>query len=451
MKRILTLDYLRGLAIFCMCIVHIWLNVFDTTSIRDFNFENFNVILLILGGILFIMGHFRSFFLMISAIGHQYTMENALKRGKSPEGILKRKLIGGGLMYALGVFREGILNPWGILDNLFYGGSINWNELTMAYYFETLQMIGIGTILLALLQYLLWKVQPCGNLKREMGVFAMVATVFIFISPIIHNAVDAHFGFDMETQFQNNLTTVGSYIGRFFWVMLAAKEEPIFPFFATVLIGAIVGKMLATPNISKKQLNFGHGVASGLIMLGAGWWILIDKLDFNLWFHIHPTWFFLVNTGVQLNLIFLFFRRHEFNPKIDHRKWLKRTRFFRKWGMVSLTIYMLQIIEMIPRWLCSLVLPVDCFHRGNLNWNWTLSMIIICMVFYELVLMGWEKLQFIGTWEWWVMLIRKKRILPTPNSSQKGTKWKDSVQMTQYLDKVSPIQFIPAKSLNLTI
>ena len=226
--------------------------------------------------------------------------------------------------------------------------------------------------------------------------------------------------------------------------MLAAKEEPIFPFFATVLVGAILAKVLSLPNVSKKHLNQTHLIATCLMILGEIYWIFVDKMSFDLWFHIHPTWFFLVNTGIQLHLILLFLRFREFNPRIDHTRWLSRSRFFRRWGRVSLTIYMLQIIEIFPRWICWKILGVDCYTRGNLNWNWTIFMIIVCMAFYELVITIWEQFHFVGTWEWFAIAIKR-----WTTKSAKNTP--DSIDLLRYINDVIPIQFIQPKQLHIDV
>ena len=154
MRRIVSLDFLRGLAILLMTIFHTWLNVFDTRTIDETNLMAMNPLLLVFGGLFFLLGHFRSLFLFLSATVHQFSiMKDYQQKHLSPRNILMKNLTTGILLYGIGLIREGLFNPWGILYNWFLGNGWVWSRMTYIYLFETIQMIGVGLIFLAVINY----------------------------------------------------------------------------------------------------------------------------------------------------------------------------------------------------------------------------------------------------------------------------------------------------------
>lgn len=407
MKRILSLDLLRGASIFFMVVVHTWMNVYDMSPLYSIDISDINPFLLVFGALLFILGHFRSFFLLISMTIHSYAMDKAFNNGTKPEHILKKKVLVGLLIYFAGVFREAFLNPWGILNDLHIQGTINPHSLRMAYLFETLSMIGLGLIILSFVNYCMMK-KGYMTLKTRIIIYSLLSIIVIVSTPFVHSAIDNYFGIDFEYQGYLVTGSFWSYLARFFWVALAGKDEPLFPFLVIVFIGAIVGASLSQPKPTKKICHIGISAGLFLVIFGIFYWVFIENMTFNLFFNIHPLWYFIFNAGLQLILLYFFFLKIEFNHKLNMDDFMRWTQFFRRWSMVSLSIYMLQVIDILPRELFYHLLGVDFHNRNQVNFTWSLFMILVMIVFWDVTIRLWEKVDFTGSFEW--MLIKLGQI-----------------------------------------
>ena len=438
MKRIVSLDFLRGLAILLMTLFHTWLNVFDMDQLDPENLLSMNPLLLLFGGPFFLLGHFRSFFLLLSAAVHQISIvKDYTEKKLTPRNILAKNVILGVLLYFIGLIREGSLNPWGILYNWFKGNGWVWSRMTYVYLFEAIQMIGVGLIFLGVINYCFMRFHWLEKLKRMNLVFAIIGFAILFGTPLVHQAINSYLGFDLNAQgaFDNNLTSTTDYFTRFFWVALGAVDSPIFPYLTQFCAGAMLGSFLAQPKPSRRTLTYIQLTAVGLMILGVIVWILFFNMELNFYFHIHPQWFFLISLGAQLLLVTGVLRANEFKPSNTMEKYVKRTRFFRRWSMVALSVYMYQLLDLFPRMLLSALTAMDFTERGNMDMGWSLIAMLLVLVFFDVGIRLWEKVKFIGTWEW--ILVNLGRIFAGKKrySTQR-------LHVQEVLYDVDPIKFV---------
>ena len=442
-KRILTFDFIRGLSIFLMVIVHTWLNIFDLSLIKNIALEDLNPLLLIIGGLLFVMGHSRTLFLLISAIIYSYTIYRAILKRTDFRPIAYKNLTIGFLLYLIGNLREGIFNPWGVLNGLYETGQFNPELLRFFYLFETLQMIGVGIITLTLVFSLILYFRQQEKRTILTFLFLFLAVIFIFTAPIVHIAIDNYFGVNFEFKGRHTTGNFFHYLCLFFWVALAGQAEPIFPFLGTIFIGAIVGMNLGIEHPSKHFPKFMALGGFSSIILGLLHLIIIDDMVFTMWFEIHPTWYFLVNIGIHLILISFFLHRFEFRKKTNLDLFAKRTVFLRRWGAISLTIYFWQIIDIIPRELVSLLFNVNLRQKHQEGYMWTFIMIIVVCLFWNTIIYYWEKIGFVGSWEWILAFFVKKLFGKNNHVISRS-------QFNAILYSIEPIKFVSSSS-TLTI
>ena len=122
------MDILRGIALMLMVIFHIFLNISDLTTKALNSIASLTIGELILVAFIAIFIHWQSFFCLISAIVHWYSMSKLLEKGISTSRILAKQMLFGGALYIFGFLREPFLSPWGILANwVYYGGFSNPN------------------------------------------------------------------------------------------------------------------------------------------------------------------------------------------------------------------------------------------------------------------------------------------------------------------------------------
>ena len=82
-------------------------------------------------------------------------------------------------------------------------------------------------------------------------------------------------------------------------------------------------------------------------------------------------------------------------------------KYFRRWSILSLTIYSLHILELLPRWILSLILykiPGYNFMEegiiGRGQEHWMFLAIIFVLLFYELVVRILIHFKMKGSFEW---------------------------------------------------
>ncbi|MHA1199966.1 MAG: hypothetical protein ACTSQF_11615 [Candidatus Heimdallarchaeaceae archaeon] len=433
MKRIVTIDVLRGVSIFLMTIFHTWTNVVDLSPIYEQakDLSNLSPSLLIFAALFYILGHSRTFFLFLSAIIHQYNFMKKLERGDSPEKLLTTNLFKGIVVYLLGIIREGFFSPWGTINNLILDGKTSWGSLRLGYLFETLQIIGLSIMALSITSYIFFKL----GIHKKSWVFfiysAVMALVFIFPAPYLHQSVVDYLGYDIRRlgSYNQAFQNTAEYFTRFFWMSIAGPENPIFPNFGVTFIGGIFGYFLAKPKPSRKILNYG-AIGGTVLLVGGGlYWVFVDNMYFDVGMRIHETWYLLANMGLQIYYVIALLAIFEFREKANLQRYARWSRFIRRWALVALTIYMIQYVDVFMRIQCTRTVGFDFtiryfiskgwFLAGNpiqapsvgffiINFTarhqvgmaWSIFMLIVAAVYFDILLRLWEKIKFIGTWEW---------------------------------------------------
>ncbi|MHA1955168.1 MAG: hypothetical protein ACW96U_14610, partial [Candidatus Heimdallarchaeaceae archaeon] len=150
-KRIITLDMLRGVAIFGMTLFHILFKMYDVESFMANQEEilNFPIILLIIMGLFAYFGSWYGFFLFISSIVNSFVFTRKSKANLNPSKLLIKQIFTGFTLIVISYFIEGILGYYGDI-----GYSIKNLEWTNFEYFkiealwiQTLQIIGLCLII----------------------------------------------------------------------------------------------------------------------------------------------------------------------------------------------------------------------------------------------------------------------------------------------------------------
>jgi len=365
MKRIVSLDVCRGIGIMAMTLFHAMQNVWKTADLGgiDPSQSDTNPLIALAGLTIGIFGNWRAFFLMISASVQMLSMDHALKLGKNRKSILTKQLFAGVLIYCLGVLREGVFNPYGFLGQSYVYRTWMYNYLRNAFAFETLNMIGLSTIFTAIIHYFLSRNNGINKVKRNIMVYAILTSLFILLETPVHNAIDTLYGGNFLAASQN-VTTIGDGLIYLFYATFAGMPEPIFPFMATSFIGCIIGILLDQDSLDFSFVK--RGWMAGFSMMGFGLFILfITQSPIELDFSIQPMWFFIYNTGTQINTLFFALWIGEFRQSTNIEKALKVTKIWRRWSIPSLTVYYFQIIDVIPREILYQItgLPFNEFNQ----------------------------------------------------------------------------------------
>ncbi|MCK4972422.1 MAG: hypothetical protein KAS52_03820, partial [Candidatus Heimdallarchaeota archaeon] len=125
---------------------------------------------------------------------------------------------------------------------------------------------------------------------------------------------------------------------------------------------------------------------------------------------------FLVHLGGQIIVLMVFLGLVEFRGRGKIFANRKVVKFFRLWSMVSLTIFVTDLYFYVPRYLLSLILNnfteynimEDGLFTGVEGLPWVLLVSFVVMLFYELLVWSWSKLNFVGTAEWLLIQMQGK-------------------------------------------
>ncbi len=104
MKRLTSIDFWRGIAIFftAMFAFPLYCHGINFTHQSIANIFNGTIGLIIIAALIFVFIHWRGFFLMISAVANFYQMDYGVKKGKNVWGIFGKQIFAGVMLVISG-------------------------------------------------------------------------------------------------------------------------------------------------------------------------------------------------------------------------------------------------------------------------------------------------------------------------------------------------------------
>ncbi len=427
-KRLVTLDFLRGVAIFGMTLFHILFKMYDVEGFMANQEEilKFPIILLIIMGLFAYLGSWYGFFLFISSVVNSYTFIRKTKADISPLKSLLKQITTGVVLIILAYFIEGILGYYGDI-----GYSIRTLEWTnFAYFkvevlwFQTLQIIGICLVINGLLMYILMRNKGYEKVIRNIAIFACLILFVIVLTPFISNWISnstwlypsGEFGWpDIEFVYHNRSART------WFLTIVNGPKQPLFPYLASSFIGALIGMLLADPIPPKKILLWLSLV--GVLMIIAGLILIVLGLPFTFLEQPPAITTYLLRLGGQVCLLMTLLALIEYRGKGKTFANRRIVKFFRRWSILSLTIYSLHILELLPRWILSLILQklpgYNFMEEGIIGRGqelWMFLAIAYILLFYELAIRLFIQFKMKGSFEW--LLVKVQALFKGVKSSK---------------------------------
>lgn len=453
MKRIATLDFQRGFAIWMMVFLHSVQHLYDiswATNVDTLMQENVLTIVSVI--LLALFSGFAGYFLLISAIVNSLAMTKKAARDFSPVRILVKQLLTGFGLIIAGTITEGLLY-YGYLGQSIRGSFTQgisafrvtafWDQFGRAFFtMETLQAIGWCMIINGIIHYFLIRNKGYLKQKRNVIIYAVLAFIIIASSYFVWTGVDNYLvdvrGFSAwPNEFvANDHPSITTYI----LTVLTGDLEPLFPFLATSFVGSIIGLVLAQPKVPRKFPRY-LGYSTLLFFVLGGIVLAIGEVTKNHLIQFDFTWFrpnlsyFLILMGIWIGIIALFFRLVEFRGRGEEFAMGRLGRYFRLWGIIALSVFSLQIYSMLPKWLFSFLVPenllIDKLPKGSEGYVILLSLMIVAA--YDLLIRLWSKINFKFSFEWFI--IRLSSIGSGYPSSQRLNK-------EQILDETDWINYV---------
>ncbi|NHJ05944.1 MAG: DUF1624 domain-containing protein [Candidatus Heimdallarchaeota archaeon] len=501
-KRFATLDFARGMAIFLMIGFHtisLVLNIGD--MLADIN--NLPLINLVALIIIPFYGGLAGFFLLVSSAGNMVSMYKGLESGNSVRSIVVKQVVGGLLLLVFAMLCEALIGYHGAFGNFFryldripeyfqydpnlnfehWGEVIDYNWQVLLYrwnHFETIHTIAWCLIINGIVQGILSLKERWKNRKQMIITYAILAVIVVGLTQPVWEIVKLilpgyPFGLIPDTGNVMFTPVIGEdrwwrIITAPFFSALAAPMEPLFPYLAISFIGSIIGIVITKPK-EEINKNFPRNmflVGLGMFITGVvGVIIIIVKIlinqDFDaavglyqlIPYHRHWTpdyasyiplfsWLaqFLAVNGFSLMLVMFLFRMIEFRGK--SKAFSDKTRFVRRFGIVAFSNYNNQFIYYIMFYLLSIAFFPVAYTK--FYWGGTFLVIIASLLVYMLFLLGWERIKYIGSLEWFIRTFNNNVIPVNRKRFDISVKWWQKGQIDvegvfyhpEWIDLVNP-------------
>ncbi|MBN2155506.1 MAG: hypothetical protein JW776_05650 [Candidatus Lokiarchaeota archaeon] len=472
MKRLTSLDFWRGIAIFFTAMFHFLFTSWDKFSDPNSILGSGNIGLILLAAFIFIFIHWRGFFLMISAVVNFYQLENAVKNGKNLWGVWGKQLFAGLILILVGKLWVTVFPYWGFVEiwsRQIPIGSVPISDIwashwDMFFLIEAIESIGLMMIVTSFFFLLFQLFKGKYSWMIKMAVCYVIGIVIIAISPIVGDWATNVVGIDITmlegfravspgVYFHDVFTTLGDFFNNFGLVMyrvamnwISGREAPLFPMMASYFFGAGIAYVILQDEPKRKHLRWMCLPSLLAVIWGAAEFLFIHDGGFlngaalDLGFHIHPRWFAFVSFGLQAPLILALLSWVEFNPRINEQRWLKGTRWIRRFGVFALTVYFLGILDFILRFLMSVIVPsgagADFISRYGLNAMWTWITVAILMLIWTFGLFAWDRIaRGYGSFEFFLSLLK------IPKAGRKRD-WKDPIGLRGSLWDVEMVSYV---------
>ncbi len=417
-KRIASLDFQRGFAIWLMVFLHYIQHIYDVSWAFDLDvlFQK-NIFVIIIIALMAYLGGWAGYFLLISATVNSLAMTKRSMRGENPEKIvLKQVLTGIGILVSAYITESFMYHGY-LGHALRYGDwSYTFPIKGRLFMMETLHCIAWCMIINGFIHYLLIRNNGHNRFWRNLCVYSALSIVVIALTPFVYTWVDnwnwATPSTSYLAQIKGDTSIHETWPGEYFqsynasfkaWIgsMIAGDLQPLFPYFATSFLGSMFGLALAQPKKMKRLPLAGGLLSLGLFLIGGI--LIVLGMPWDIGFRRPDLPYYLILTGGQVGIMVLFLWLIEYNGR--SQKFGNRfvTRYFRRWGIIALSIYSLTIYEILPRWIITQVTSINILTDKVTNEFIAIIFAIIGIFFFELGIVLWSKVNFAFSFEWFII------------------------------------------------
>ena len=412
MKRIQSLDVLRGICMLFIVAMHTfmkvgWHNIGNVIN----NMSEYPWYVLAPLGVLSFIATWRGLFMLISGIASIYGFQKAIQQGKSPHIILIKNILWAIILFIQGLAIQVLWNPYtgfyrmalGIVDFQEFLGHLRWSD--------AVESIAISLAISSIIQYFL-----CLGKKRDkywisISVYLVLMIAILVSYTFVVNSILNATEFTEVSQIKHG--TINNFRDRIRLLGLAlliGEQQPLFPHLAAFFLGNAFGIALTRPELNKKWF-LRIGILVGLVIVVAAFFVGFFVEDFEIVTTVVPNlWYFLASLGIQTLFFILFMHLFDFSKKAQKR--VKNTKIIRKAGILSLTIFSLQSIDFIPRFILyvgSLGLsdiygidpPINFLsNSGSYGIGAALLASFVVLFFWIGIITLWEKINFALSFDW---------------------------------------------------
>lgn len=398
MKRILSLDILRGFLILYVVFIHAVLLI-----IFQANYDYIDLLPVWLIAVMFpllLIAMWGPLFSMMSATTNTFLVYKQLEKGSSLPTLIKHRITSYVLIIIVHLINMTFFIHFIPLDGEIYRsmicGSLETGQLIipnilMFLNSGTLLLIGLSGVLINVILFILWRNNGHKNIKRTAAVFIILSFILLLIRPFIFPVMESIIAQLVQ---QNNLIVAiplsWLFRGQFGLIPMAA-----IPFF-----GVIFGLLFAKNATKKQILKFGLIATIGTLFLALGFLGIYGIPDLTL-----PYWpvsMVAFNLMLMTLVTTLMIIRYDYSSHEKRLKYVKRTIFFRRFSMITLTMFVFESIIAVLWAKLFTLLFVDPFP---FNMVADLLFLFCVLATWYIIAQLWEKINFKYSIEWFMVQI----------------------------------------------
>jgi hypothetical protein len=403
MRRILFVDFLRGIAIFFVIIFHaMTFNIFGgTQQALDAAGPLVTAISYPIG----IIGSWAAIFVFLSSIANTVVITNQLKKGAKPSKVLIGAILPSLAIIIINYIFMVLFSHVRVVGEENYYSIINGSIELLKYpgfnprvllFNSSLIMIGFGVIICNILLIVFRKHLLNEKSNAIYWIFMIIGVVIVALTPLLDWIFQVHIYPSKIDEYWEE----GKYVLTYLVSLITGPRHSIFPYAAYGPFGAIFGTMILRKVIKKRLMIFGFVCGAIFTILGIILWIPLGVPILN-----EPKYspnLYILDIGLLFCFITLFITLFEYRDHESRVKIAQKTVFVRRYSMATMTIFVFE--SLLSTGIAQLFnLTFSSLVPAGIVTNKIFGFIVyLPLVFFlwHFILKGWEKVNFKGSIEW---------------------------------------------------
>jgi uncharacterized membrane protein len=413
MRRLLFVDFLRGIAIFCVIIFHAM--TFDIFGGTQQALDSVSPLMMIFAFPIGIIGSWAAIFVFLSGIANTAVVHNQLKKGIKPLKVLLGAILPSLAIILINYVFMIFFSHDRLVGDRTYYSIVNGSLELLRYpgfdprillFNSALIMIGFGAIISNMLLIIFRKALLEEKTNKIYWILMFIGLFIFGITPLldwifqIHSFPPAEFATLGHTSMIDAFWAEGRYSAAYFTSLIVGPRHSIFPYAAYGEFGAIFGTMILRKIDKKKFMKFGFIFGAIFTLIGLALWIPLGVPALN-----EPKYspnLYIMDLGLLFCFITLFAILFEFRDKKTRINIQNSTIFVRRYSMLTMTIFVFEnpLSTGISQIFNLIFHPV--FPEGIVKNEIFGFIVFLPIVFFiwHFILKAWEKVNFTGSVEW---------------------------------------------------